>query len=230
MGVPFLTSALSSRTIASLTAVASAFSGLSLPVQAAQYDAICGGIKCSILVSPSEISSPFGRIPSKRVTFWSNAGESRTSIGTGVATTILFGGIGLLGFLAKNHQYNFTINGFDANGNPVSMQFEFKNDKPAKLLMQEMTAVTGLGMGQTRTVDDIVASEQRIQAGPGAMPSQSPGRLAPTTTSSASPLPLSSTDSRNCWTTYLNKNPAMKKWAESNPSQALQNKKRFDDC
>ena len=34
----------------------------------------------------------------------------------------------------------------------------------------------------------------------------------------------------NCWSTYLNNNPAMKIWAEANPGPAAQNKKRFDDC
>lgn len=36
--------------------------------------------------------------------------------------------------------------------------------------------------------------------------------------------------SLNCWTTYLDDNPAMKTWAEANPDAAAQNKKRFDDC
>jgi hypothetical protein len=110
-------------------------------------------------VSPSGIISPFGTIPPQRVTYWGNSGESKTSVGTGVATTILFGGIGLLGFFAKNHQYNFFINGYDANGRQVSMQFEFKNDKPVKSLVNELAAVTGLGMNQTRTIEDIKAVE-----------------------------------------------------------------------
>ena len=32
---------------------------------------------------------------------------------------------------------------------------------------------------------------------------------------------------KNCWSTYLEKNPAMQKWAIANPAQAEQNKKRF---
>ena len=35
---------------------------------------------------------------------------------------------------------------------------------------------------------------------------------------------------KNCWTTYLDSNPAMQEWAKANPSMAAQNKKRFDDC
>jgi hypothetical protein len=200
------------------------FSLLLPPAIAAQYEALCGGTRCSIIVSPGEISSPFGSIPSKRVTYWGSSGETKTSVGTGVATTILFGGIGLLGFLAKNHQYNFTVNGFDASGKQVSMQFEFKNDKPAKLLMQEMVAVTGLGMGQTRTAEEIKAAESRSQDGPGVMKAQpaSIGQLNPATPSPAA--------SKNCWSTYLQNNPAMAQWANANPAQAAQNKRRFDDC
>lgn len=206
----------------------SIFVGVWLPVDAGQYEVLCGGSKCTVIVSPTDISSLYGRIPSKRVTYWSNSGESKTSVGTGVATTILFGGVGLLGFLAKNHQYNFTVNGFDASGKAVAMQFEFKNDKPAKLLMQEMVAVTGLGMGQSRTIDEIKAAESSDQQGLGEMPKQStglePATLRPANTSSTAKA------SKNCWSTYLNNNPAIKKWSESNPTQAEQNKKRFDDC
>jgi hypothetical protein len=201
---------------------------LMLPLYAGQYDALCGGVKCIVVVSPTEISSPYGRIPSKRVTHWSSSGDSKTSIGTGVATTVLLGGIGLLGFLAKNHQYNFTVTGFDASGSPVSMQFEFKNDRPARLLTQEMMAVTGLGMGQSRTAEDIMAAESSTQTSPGVMPTQSPGRLAPM--GQPGRLLTTSATGKNCWSTYLQNNPAMKKWSESNPTQAEQNKKRFDDC
>lgn len=157
---------------------------VSLPVSAGQYEALCGGVKCTITVSASGISSPFGTIPPKRVTYWGNSGESKTSVGTGVATTVLLGGIGLLGFLAKNHQYSFTVNGFDASGRNVSMQFEFKNDKPVKQLASEMSALTGLGMGQTRTVDDIKALESGSQTSPGPMEVQ---RLQPLTPAPAMP-------------------------------------------
>jgi hypothetical protein len=199
-----------------------------LAATAAQYEALCGGTKCTLVVTPSEISSPFGTIPAKRVTYWGNSGDTKTSVGTGVATTILFGGIGLLGFLAKNHQYNFTVNGFDAAGKSISMQFEFKNDKPAKLLMQELVAVTGLGMGQTRTAVEIKAAESGVPETLGEMPQQSSG-LGPSGIGSPSAR-ANATKSKNCWSSYLESNPSMKQWAEKNPAQAAQNKKRFEDC
>ena len=41
---------------------------------------------------------------------------------------------------------------------------------------------------------------------------------------------ISSSSGANCWSKYLNKNPAMKQWADANPAMAAQNQKRFDDC
>jgi hypothetical protein len=143
-----------------------------LPTYAGEYQALCAGQKCTVNVSPVEISTPSGSIPPTRVAFWSISGDSKTSVGTGVTTTILFGGIGLLGFLAKNHEYNVTVNGYDASGRATLLQFSFKNDKPAQFFMQEMLALTRLGMGQTRTLDEIKASESFTQKGPGKMPTQ----------------------------------------------------------
>ncbi len=98
---------------------------------ASQFEALCGGTKCFIMVTPEEIPTPYATTPTSRDTYWGNTGESKTSDGTGLATTLLFGGIGLLGFLAKYQNYNYFINGFDANGRKVSMQFVFRNEKPA---------------------------------------------------------------------------------------------------
>jgi hypothetical protein len=163
------------------------------------------------------------------VTYWGNSGESTTSVGTGVATAILLGGTGLLGFLAKKHQYNFTVNGLDAAGKSVSMSFEFKNDKPAKLMMQEIVAVTGLGMGPTKTAQEIKASESGTSEALGPM-SQLPNTLGSSSLGSLSTSASRTEKSKNCWSTYLQKNPAMKQWAEKNPIQAAQNKKKFGDC
>ena len=75
-------------------------------------------------------------------------GDSKTIIGTGIATTVLLGGIGLVGFLAKNHDYNFTINGFNSEGTQTTIQLQFKNSRPAKRFMQEMPMVTILEWGK----------------------------------------------------------------------------------
>ncbi len=192
---------------------------------AGTYSALCAGVDCSVTLGPDLIKSPYGEIVPTRVTYWGSTGDSKTSVGTGVATTILFGGIGLLGFLAKNHQYDFTINGFDAEGKKVTMQVQFKNDKPAKQMMSELTAFTGLGMGQTRTVQEIVAAESGDEVTLSSL-------AAPTGVGELGPRKASSPASaeKNCWSTYLASNPAMQIWAEANPAQATQNKKKFDEC
>ena len=192
---------------------------------ASEFQALCGGVKCTVSLTPELISSPFGQIPPSRVTYWGSSGDSKTSVGTGVATTLLFGGIGLLGFLAKNHQYNFTINGFDSEGKKASMQVEFKNDKPAKLLMSELTAFTGLGMGQTRSAEEILAAERgQVQT------LETLGQAKESTILGPKGGKKVEVAQKNCWSTYLEKNPAMQKWAVANPAQAAQNKKRFEDC
>ena len=96
---------------------------------AGNYNAICGGMKCNIYVSPEVITSPYGSIPTGRVTNWGGGGDSSTSVGTGVVTTLFFGPIGLLGFLAKKHDYNFLINGYDEEGRKTSMQLHVQFDK-----------------------------------------------------------------------------------------------------
>ena len=125
------------------------------PVLAGSYQAICGGTKCTVIVGAGEIRSPMGSIPPERVTDWGGGGNSKTSIGTGVATTVLLGPIGLLGFMAKNHVFNFVVNGYDRQGRRTSLDIQFKNDKPSKRFIEEMQRLTGLGMGQIRTAQDI---------------------------------------------------------------------------
>lgn len=105
---------------------------------AGTYEALCGGIECTVSVTSKEISSSQGTIPVSRVSYWTINGQSGTSVGTGVATTILFGGIGLLGFLAKKHDYNVTVDGYDAEGKKVAMQFKFINKSPVVAITEEL--------------------------------------------------------------------------------------------
>ena len=177
-----------------------------------------------LTVSPESISTPYGSIVPSRVTYWGSTGDSSTSVGTGVATTILFGGIGLLGFLGKNHEYSFTINGFNAEGKKISAQIAFKNDKPAKRLMSELTSLTGLGMGQTRSSQEILAAESGQELNLNSLPESKDANLINTKPDRQTAA------GRNCWSDYLRKNPAVDAWSKANPSQAQQNKKRFDDC
>ena len=192
---------------------------------AGSYEALCGGTKCTIQVSPQGIDSPQGSIPASRVSYWSVNGESSTSVGTGVATTILFGGIGLLGFLAKNHDFDFTVDGYDAEGRRVAMQFKFKNNKPAKRLTSELYQVSGLAMGRQRSINEI----QAIESGEAPLNAMQ-GTIEPA---------LATTKQRqlncgrvlqdyNCnYDAYLEANPSVKAWAESNPELAAKERVRL---
>ena len=132
---------------------------LPLPAYAGTYQAICNGARCSLSVTDQEITSPAGSIPTSRVTYWGGGGESKTDVGMGVGGLLLFGLPGALGFLAKNHDYNFTVTGFDQEGRSVAMNIRFVNDKPARRLMGELAAVTGLGMNQRRSIAEIKRNE-----------------------------------------------------------------------
>ena len=188
------------------------------------YDAICGGVGCSISVTAESINAPGVNIPTSRVTSWSMGGDSKTSVGTGVATTIVFGPIGLLGFLAKNESYHVSISGYDKDGDKTSISFQFKNSKPAKRIASQLPSVTGLAMNETRSKQEILTAEAM---GEGAGDSLNSGTAAKPDSGS---LFAQAKPARNCWTTYLDGNPNMKIWADANPGAAAQNKKRFDDC
>ena len=91
-----------------------------------------------------------------------------------------------------------------------------------------MQQVTQLGMGQTRSAKEILAAESEANA-------LSTGTLEGDAQLQESNLNNNKSDftassNANCWSNYLDQNPAMKEWAEANPGMAAQNKKRFDDC
>lgn len=206
------------------------------PALAGSYQALCGGAKCTVHVSATEIRSPFGTIPTTRVTNWGGGGDSNTSVGTGVATTVLFGPLGLLGFLAKNHDFNFLVNGYDANGKKTSISVQFKNDKPARRFVDEMAQVTGIGMGQTRSASDIkkLEAEQSLNdldsAAGGGFTLDDAASLEEAASKEEQLAGETSTPSGNCWSDYLDENPGMKAWAEANPTMAEDTKSKFDDC
>jgi len=211
------------RIAAGLTGAVLALAGAS--ASANTYDALCGDVDCTISVTGESINAPGVSIPTSRVTSWSMGGSSETSVGTGVATTIVFGPIGLLGFLAKNEDYNVSISGYDDEGDKASINFRFKNKKPAKRIASQLPSVTGLAMNETRSKREILALEANRDS-LGSVDSLN----ASDSLGDSSSLFAKAQPKRNCWTTYLSNNPAMQQWADANPGPAAQNKKRFDDC
>ena len=191
---------------------------------AGSYEALCGDVKCTVYVSSAGIRSVQGSIPVSRISYWSINGESSTSVGTGLATTILFGGIGLLGFLAKNHDFDFTVDGYDADGRKVALQFKFKNNKPVKRLTNELYRVSGLAMGRQRSIAEIKA----IESGEAPLNAMQ---------STVEPALGSTKKIRNCgrvlkdydcnYSAYLEANPSAKAWAEANPEMAAKERIRL---
>jgi hypothetical protein len=203
-----------------------------LPTIAGTYHALCGTAKCTITLSPESIITPYGIMPTTRVANWGGTGTTNQDLVLGAAATYVLGPVGLLGFLAKTHDYNYLITGYDNLGNRTSIQIKFQNSVPAQDFVQEMVEVTGLGMGQTRTATEIKELEKRV-AVEGISAIRRPSlnleqeyAKENSTTSSA----LRSPSESKCWSVYIDKNPDIKKWANSNPLQAELLRKKYLNC
>ncbi len=108
-----------------------------------------------IEISGEEISSPEVSIPITRVTSWVKSGYSNRRVNTGVTTTILFGPLGALGFLSKKHRYSFIVKGFDADGKQATIQIDLFKKPDIERLTQELLLITGLTMGEKRSIEKI---------------------------------------------------------------------------
>ncbi|WP_320677324.1 hypothetical protein [Prochlorococcus sp. MIT 1300] len=131
--------------------------------------------KCidKVVINSETITTPHASIPTTRIISWGIAGESKTDVGGGVATTIILGPIGLLGFLSKKHDYNFAVNGYDADGKRASILMQFKDAKQPKRLMSEMAMLTGLPMGQKRSIKEI----RKLEKSGGSLEPENIGRM-----------------------------------------------------
>ena len=108
-----------------------------------------------IQITGEEVISPDVSIPVTRVTSWLKSGYSNRRVNTGVTTTILFGPLGALGFLSKKHRYSFIVKGFDADGKQATIQIDLFKKPEIERLTQELLLVTGLTMGEKRSIDKI---------------------------------------------------------------------------
>ena len=108
-----------------------------------------------IQITGEEVISPDVSIPITRVTSWIKSGYSNRRVNTGVTTTILFGPLGALGFLSKKHRYSFIIKGFDADGKQATIQIDLFKKPDIERLTQELLLVTGLTMGEKRSIQKI---------------------------------------------------------------------------
>ena len=202
------------------------------PASAGTYEALCGSAECTITLSPQSITTPYGIIPTTSVANWGGTGSSSQDLVLGAAATYVLGPVGLIGFLAKTHDYNYLITGYDQLGNRTSVQIKFQNSTPAKRFVQEMVEITGLGMGQVRTATDIKALERRVAIqGISAikLPALSLDQEYAKEKGNASAINASESVSE-CWSVYIARRPDLELWASNNPKQAEAVKSKYGDC
>ena len=120
------------------------------PSSAGVYRALCaGGSECTVTLANGQIALPSQVIAKEQVLSWNQGGSgSKSDVGLGVVTTVLFGLPGLLGFAAKQHDYQYNINYLDESGNTQLAIVSFRNDVPANQFMMELMGMTGLSLGQ----------------------------------------------------------------------------------
>ena len=126
--------------------------------------------------------------------------------------------------MAKKHDYNFTIDGYDAEGRRVALLFKFKKEEPAKYITEELYRISGLPMGRQRSIAEIKAIES------GESPLNAMAGVV-------EPALGSATKTRNCdrmlkdydcnYSAYLEANPSVKVWAEENPEMAAKERIRL---
>ena len=189
---------------------------LQTPGIAASYAAICpGDTECSVLLGIGKISLPDLTINKDKVLSWSQGGSgSKTDVGIGVASVVMFGLPGLIGFGAKKHDYLYTINYVDEAGNIQATTLGFQNNVPANQFMSELMGMTGLSMGETNkslqeqinTLQAEAAEKARVAA----------LQCAPV----LKPYKCS-------WSQYLEANASVRAWAQKYPQMASAEKTRL---
>ena len=190
---------------------------------AGSYSAICeGGGECNVILVNGKINIPGLSIDSNDVISWSQGGKgSRTDIGMGVATTLSFGLLGIIGFGAKKHDYLFYINYLDNSGNGQMATIGFKNNTPAKQFTMEMMGMTGLSMGELNK-----SAQARLKKNRGSFNDESVRTKSISTSPSNCAIVLRN---YSCsWSKYLEANPGPRAWAEANPNLVPAEKARLN--
>jgi hypothetical protein len=232
---------------------------------AGTYDALCAGVECKIVLDAKGFSGPAGFMPAHRIAQWytgggeennaaaSAAGATGGAIGGalvgGLATcwTIILCPFGLIGGgvaggmggsrAGRSADFYFTVIGYNQEGSKITQSFNFINKKPAGRMIQELPVISGLGMGEMRTIEQIKEADQRAETSGSGKP-QLPASIGTVQKGSASTLPAnlgSSTtttttnNSKSCWSNYL-KTPGMQTWARTHPQAAEKQKAKFNDC
>ncbi len=238
-------------------------------VFAGSYDALCGGVNCTVVLDTKGFTGPSGFIPSHRIAQWYTGGgeEVNGAVSAAGATGGALGGV-LVGALAtcwtiilcplgligggvaggmggaragRSADFYFTIVGYNQDGKKTMQSFNFINKKPASKMIQELPLVSGLGMGETRTVDEIKAGDTRLIE-KGSAQSDLPtninavpvkggyGKSLPDSLGSISAQEAAPSGQSKCWSIYLSQNPNIKKWVDANPAAGKNLQKKYDQC
>ena len=197
-------------------AAAASISLSGTPGLAAVYQALCsGGAECTVTLANGQIGMPGLVIQKDQVLSWSQGGSgSKSDIGMGVAGVVLFGVPGLIGFAAKKHDYQYTINYVDEAGNTQAASIHFKNNVPANQFMMEMMGMTGLSIGEVNKELAPKLAQMKTE-------SEYKARLAALDCSRV-------VKAYGCsWSAYVSANPAVQIWASNYPSMVPAEKARL---
>ena len=228
------------KTAAAAAVVAAAVFAMPIQANASEYDALCNGVECKIVLDGKGFTGPGGFIPAHRIAQWyTGGGEERNGAVAAVGATggavggALVGGIATcwtiilcpLGLIAggiaggmggaqagKSADFYYTVVGYNQDGNKVLQSFNFLNKKPANKIAQEMPVVSGLGMGELRNIAEIKAGDVR-EASTGTGRDSLPSSLnaQATVSQSANSLPSSLNTSEK--PSNLAKTTAVKWWS-----------------
>lgn len=148
---------------------------------ASSFEALCGDTPCRIRLDANGLEGPTGFVPANRIAQWFCAGEQKGnglmtlitsnagsilkgSVGT-VAPGYISAPVGLFGKLVQrifprirtgqSLDLTFNVVGYDMAGKKIVHMFRFLNPKPAKEMQFLLPLVSGLAMGQTRSLDEL---------------------------------------------------------------------------
>lgn len=209
-----------------------------------RFEATCvDASKCTVTVDGEQLKTSRGlQINAEDVVYWSVSDNTKKKS---------LGWCFLVGVNCyPREDVRFMIKYMDSDGRRQITQIGFFNRKPARAFASYLSVFSGLESGQ---IAGLSNSSNRTAA-------LAPESVDPytdvTTSLDAKPKgrqhvadPYGSTPAvrydradaggrrtvavappKNCWTKYLEANPAMKVWADANPGPAAQTKDRYDDC
>tara|TARA_Y100001968_G_C19374727_1_gene727002 strand:+ start:146 stop:736 length:591 start_codon:yes stop_codon:yes gene_type:complete len=114
-----------------------------------------------LVINEEKIYDPYQSIPTTRVKNWSVTGDSIPDVSGKVAAFVAFGLIGAFASQPMIHDYQLVIHGYDIEGEKAFINMKFNDEKQPPKLITELEMLTGLRMGETRTLKEMKKSEKK---------------------------------------------------------------------